>query len=100
MPHYDEKLKIIRGETDKKMDGCLVSTSPFNTLGTMARIYKNGEVAIRVKDIVAVHIPSDDDTCVEVCTTYALANFRFGCNSNESAKSLWKEIYDEMVKEL
>jgi len=66
----------------------------------MARIYKNGEVAIRVKDIVAVHIPSDDDTIVEVYTTYALANFRFRCASNEAAKSLWQEIYDEMIKEL
>lgn len=66
----------------------------------MARIYKNGEVAIRVKDIVAVHIPSDDALSVEVCTTYALANFRFKCESEESAKSLWKEISDEMVKEL
>ena len=66
----------------------------------MARIYKNGEIAIRGKDIVAVHIPSDEDTCVEVYTTYALANFRFQCKSNESAKSLWKEISDEMVKEL
>ena len=66
----------------------------------MARIYKNGEVAIRVKDIVAVHIPADDDTIVEVCTTYALANFRFQCRSNEEAKSLWQYISDEMVKEL
>ena len=73
---------------------------PFNTLGTMARIYKNGEVSIRVKDIVAVHIPLDDDTSVEVCTTYALASFRFKCQSNELAKSLWKDISDEMIKEL
>jgi hypothetical protein len=95
-----KEIKPQGGETDKKMDGCLVSTSPFNTLGTMARIYKNGEVAIRVKDIVAVHIPSDDDKIVEICTTYALASFRFRCKSNESAKSLWQEISDEMVKEL
>lgn len=66
----------------------------------MARIYKNGEVAIRVKDIVAVHIPADDDTIVEVCTTYALSSFRFQCRSNEAAKSLWQLISDEMVKEL
>ena len=66
----------------------------------MARIYKNGEVAIRVNDIVAVHIPSDDDTIVEVCTTYALSSFEFHCKSNELAKSLWKEISDEMIKEL
>lgn len=66
----------------------------------MARIYKNGEVAIRVKDIVAVHIPSDEPLMVEICTTYALANFRFNCSSEESAKSLWKEISDEMTKEL
>lgn len=66
----------------------------------MARIYKNGEVAIRVKDIVAVHIPSDNDKIVEVCTTYALANFRFRCKYNEAAKSLWQYISDEMVKEL
>lgn len=78
----------------------MASTSPFNTLGTMARIYKNGEVAIRVKDIVAVYIPSDDDASVEVCTTYALASFRFKCESEEAAKSLWQEISDEMVKEL
>jgi len=66
----------------------------------MARIYKNGEVSIRVKDIVAVHIPSDEPLTVEICTTYALASFRFNCTSEESAKSLWKEISDEMAKEL
>ena len=66
----------------------------------MARIYKNGEVAIRVKDIVAVHIPSDEPLTVEICTTYALSCFRFNCTSEESAKSLWKEISDEMAKEL
>ena len=66
----------------------------------MARIYTNGEVAIRVKDIVAVNIHSDDDTIVEVFTSYALASFRFQCRSNEAAKSLWQQISDEMVKEL
>ena len=52
----------------------------------MAKIHRNGDVIIRVSDIVAAHIPSDETDVVEICTRYALANFRFKCQSEQVAK--------------
>ena len=66
---------------------------------TMARIYRNGNTAIRVKDIVAVDIP-DDDPKAFVIYTHLQSSFTFNCQNEETALQRWKEVYDEMVKEL
>ena len=65
----------------------------------MAKTHRNGDVVIRIADIVAAHIPSDDPQAVEICTRYALSCFRFHCSSEEIARKyiddLQKMIEDE-----
>ena len=51
----------------------------------MAKIHRNGNVIIRVSDIVAAHIPSDETDVVEICTRYSIANFRFKCMNEKDA---------------
>lgn len=65
----------------------------------MAKIHRNGNVIIRVSDIVAAHIPSDATDVVEICTRCSIANFRFKCKNEQEANSyideLQKMIEDE-----
>ena len=65
----------------------------------MARIFTNGNVAIRVHDIVAVDIPDNDHRCVAVYTQHPTP-FTFDCESNEDAQSLYDSIVDDMKREL
>lgn len=65
----------------------------------MAKIHRNGDVIIRVSDIVAAHIPSDETDMVEICTRYALANFRFKCQSEQVAKDYINNLQKEMEDE-
>ena len=65
----------------------------------MSKIHRNGDVIIRVSDIVAAHIPSDDPLAVEICTRYALSSFRFHCTSEESAKSYINELQNLMLND-
>jgi hypothetical protein len=65
----------------------------------MARIFTNGNVAIRVHDIVAVDIPDDDAKCVAVYTQHPMP-FTFDCESEEAAQSLYESILADMKREL
>jgi len=65
----------------------------------MARIFTNGNVAVRVHDIVAVVIPDDDAKCVAIYTQYPMP-FIFDCKSEEAAQSLYDTIVDDMKREL
>lgn len=63
----------------------------------MAKIHRNGDVIIRVSDIVAAHIPSDETDVVEIFTD--LANFRFKCQSEQVAKDYISNLQKEMEDE-
>ena len=62
----------------------------------MSKSHRNGDVIIRVRDIIAVHIPNDEPDVVEICTRYSLASFRFKCKSEEEAKG----YIDQLQKEI
>ena len=62
----------------------------------MSKVHRNGDVIIRVSDIVAAHIPSDETDVVEICTRYSIANFRFKCKTPEEAKNYINDIQKMM----
>ena len=65
----------------------------------MARIFTNGNVAIRVHDIVAVDMPDNDAKCVAIYTQHPTP-FTFDCESEEAAQSLYDSIVANMKSEL
>jgi hypothetical protein len=66
----------------------------------MAKIHRNGNVIIRIADIVAAHIPPDEPQVVEIFTRRTGADFRFKCSSEESAKRYIDELEKELENEL
>ena len=65
----------------------------------MSKVHRNGNVIIRVSDIIAAHIPSDETDVVEICTRYALANFRFKCKTPEEANGYIDQLQKMMEDE-
>ena len=65
----------------------------------MAKTHRNGDVVIRIADIVAAHIPSDDPQIVEIYTRYALSGFRFHCSSEEIARKYIDDLQKLMEDE-
>ena len=65
----------------------------------MSKVHRNGNVIIRVSDIVAAHIPSDETDVVEICTRYALANFRFKCKTEQEANGYIDQLQKMMEDE-
>ena len=65
----------------------------------MAKIHRNGNVIIRVSDIVAAHIPSDETDVVEICTRYSIANFRFKCKNEQGANGYIDQLQKMMEDE-
>lgn len=65
----------------------------------MAKTIRNGNVVIRVSDIVAVHIPAIEPFVVEICTRYPLSPLRFTCSSREEAIQYLNDLQKEIENE-
>ena len=61
----------------------------------MNRIYINGNVAVRVNEIIGVDIDEERPTVVRILTAYP-ESIELKCASTERAEELWGEFVEEM----